>query len=178
MVLFGFLLLVVAEIAALVAVADRIGVFQAVGLLIVVSLCGPWLVRRAGFGVWRRAQERLALGGAPDREVLDGVLLLAAGLLICVPGFITDAIGILLLLPPVRAVVRRRASRRAADSLLFRFGGPEGPSARGRPSRWFGGGPGGVVDAASHRPPAGAPDAPTQADPDREPPEIPGPEGR
>jgi UPF0716 protein FxsA len=149
--LLGFVVLVAAEIVALVAVAGQIGVFTAIGLLVLVSLCGPWLVRRAGLGAWRRTAERLAAGGTPDRQVLDGFLLLAAGALICIPGFVTDALGLLLLLPPVRATVRRRLARRAANSLLVRFGVPRA----GRTPRRWGGGPwdgGDVVDAGSHRP--------------------------
>ena len=111
-VLVGLLLLAAAEVIVFVEVAHLIGVLLAVVLLLVVSACGPWLVRQAGFGTWRRAQERIQAGEAPGREILDGVVLLSAGVLISVPGFITDAVGMVLLLPPARAAARRLAVRR------------------------------------------------------------------
>ena len=144
MVLLGIAVLLAAEIAALVSVAARIGVLPAIGLLVVVSLCGPWLVRRAGLGVWRRARASVATGAAPDRALLDGVLLLLAGLLICIPGFVTDAAGILLLLPAVRAALRRRIARRAAKSVIWRLGSPGVPGA----GRWFRGDE--IIEASSH----------------------------
>lgn len=103
----GVVVFFVAEIYVLVRVASAIGTLPCVLLLLAVSACGPWLVRRAGLGVWRRARLRLAEGEVPGRELLDGLLLLAAGVCITVPGFITDAIGVLLLLPPVRLLARR-----------------------------------------------------------------------
>jgi UPF0716 protein FxsA len=116
-VLVGLLILAAVELTAVIEVAMRIGGVLTVLLLFGVSACGPWLVRRAGFGVWRRARERLQFGEVPGREAVDGTMLLLAGLLICIPGFVTDALGLLLLLPPVRAGVRvlilRRFTRRA-----------------------------------------------------------------
>jgi UPF0716 protein FxsA len=160
MVLFGVFALIAAELLALVAVAERIGVFSAVGLLIVVSLCGPWLVRRAGWRSLQRARACLAAGESPDREVLDGIVRLLAGVLVCIPGFVTDAIGLALLLPPVRALARRRISRRAARSVVFRYGGPGGRSGRWMAGRGLGDE---VVDASSHRaPPDPPPGHPTR----------------
>lgn len=141
-VLLALVVLVIVEVAAVIAVAQQIGAFEAIGLLVLVSLCGPWLVRRAGFGVWRRAQARVIGGQSLDQEARDGLLLLGAGLLICVPGFVTDVFGILLLLPPVRALVRRRINRRAALGLVARFGGPGAGGGRWRGGR--------VLDADSH----------------------------
>ncbi|MGI8753629.1 MAG: FxsA family protein [Acidimicrobiales bacterium] len=94
------------------------GVLPAILAQVVISASGPWLVRRAGFGVWRRTREGLAAGEVPGREVLDGVVLLAGGVLVCIPGFVTDVVGLLLLLPPARSlagrIVGRRLARRAA----------------------------------------------------------------
>ena len=146
LVLAGLLLLV-AELAVVVEVARQIGVLTAVVLLVAVSALGPWLVRRVGFGVWRRAAERLDAGELPGREAVDGLLLLAAGVLICVPGFITDAVGILLLAPPVRALLRGVAGRRLARRVRTFAGPGAGP--------WPPGAGSGVVDAASHRAPGG-----------------------
>jgi len=126
------LLLAVAEVFVFVEVAHLIGVLLAVVVVVVVSACGPWLVRRAGFGTWRRAQDRMRTGEAPGRELLDGVGLLVAGGLISVPGLITDAIGVFLLLPPVRAAVGRTALHRLRRRLDGRLAGAMGGAARGR----------------------------------------------
>jgi UPF0716 protein FxsA len=100
----------VAEVAAFVAVGEHIGFGWAILLLIGVSALGPMLVKRVGLGVLARTQDRLAQGDTPTRGLLDGVVVLAAGVMICVPGFVSDALGLLLLLGPVR-------------HLLIRFGG-------------------------------------------------------
>jgi UPF0716 protein FxsA len=109
--LLGACLLFVAEVFAFVAVGEHIGFGWAVLLLIGVSVLGPFLVKRVGLGVLARTQKRLDLGELPSRELLDGVVVLAAGVLICVPGFITDALGLLLLISPVRHVLIRWSGR-------------------------------------------------------------------
>src|ERR1700730_225265 len=110
----------VAEVYVIVQVAHHIGVLATLGLLLLISASGPWLVRRTGLGVWRRAQTRLNEGEVPGREMVDGVLLLAAGLLLTVPGVLSGIAGVLLLLPPVRAVVRLLGSRWLARRAVIR----------------------------------------------------------
>ena len=108
-VVVALLLLVVVpliELYVLVQVASAIGVWNAIGLLLLISIVGAWIVKRQGMAMWRRAQLQLDAGRVPAKEVADGVLLLLAGILLLVPGFVTSAIGVLLLLPPVRALVR------------------------------------------------------------------------
>src|SRR4051812_980873 len=75
--------------------------------MIAISLFGFWLVKREGLGTWRRAQAQLRAGEVPAGEAVDGALIAGAGLLLIVPGFVTDAIGLLLLLPPLRWPARR-----------------------------------------------------------------------
>ena len=105
-VLVAFVLLVIGEIWVALQVAHQIGALATIGLLVVISASGPWLVRRQGAGLWQRATRRLNQGEVPGREAADGGLLLVAGVLLTVPGFITGALGALLLLGPVRALVR------------------------------------------------------------------------
>jgi UPF0716 protein FxsA len=105
--LAGVLIFVAAEIAAFVAVGLQIGFGWAVLLLIGLSALGPFAVRRVGLGVLTRTQERLAAGEVPTRQVLDGVLILAGGAMICLPGFISGALGLLLMVGAVRDVVVR-----------------------------------------------------------------------
>ncbi len=101
-----FLVAPLVELAVIISVAASIGVFNTIGLLILVSLVGAWLARREGAGVLRRIQGALSRGEMPSNEVADGGLILLAGALMIAPGFISDALAILLLLPPTRALVR------------------------------------------------------------------------
>jgi UPF0716 protein FxsA len=129
MFLVGAALFFVAEVVAFVLVGEHIGFGWAILLLIGVSLLGPMLVKRVGLGVLARTQDRLARGDLPTWELLDGVVVLAAGIMICVPGFISDALGLLLLIGPIRRLVVRIGGRRVARRVEVM-----------RPGRW------GVVD--------------------------------
>ena len=95
------------EIFVFVQVGQWIGYGWAVVALIAIALFGIWLVKREGLGTWRRAQAQMRAGEIPAGEVVDGALIAGAGLLLIVPGFITDAIGLLLLLPPLRWPARK-----------------------------------------------------------------------
>jgi UPF0716 protein FxsA len=106
------LALPVAELVVLVQVAGEVGVLETIALLVLVSMVGVWLAKRAGLGVLRRLRRAQAEGRPPSREVADGALILLAGFLLLLPGFISDAAGIALLLPPVRAGVRVLVARR------------------------------------------------------------------
>jgi UPF0716 protein FxsA len=128
MVLLVLFVWFVAEIAAFVAVAESIGVLLAVVLVLVVSASGPFLVRRAGLGVLAHARVRLARGEPPERELLDGVVLLAGGALVCIPGFVGDVIGLALLVAPIRHLVIRLAGRSVARHVQRDFVGRFGPS--------------------------------------------------
>jgi len=109
-VLFVFVPIV--ELAVIIQVGQAIGVVETLLLMVLVSIAGAWLVKREGIGVWRRAQRQLDTGVMPGRELVDGVLIMVAGALLLLPGFVSDCLGILLLLPPVRAVVRGLVIRR------------------------------------------------------------------
>lgn len=137
--LLVILLLAIAELVVIVQVAHLIGWLDAIGLLVLVSIVGGWLVKRSGLGVLRRVQRHLEAGEIPHRELLDGAMVLAAGVLLFIPGFITAAVGLALLVPPVRAGIRhfvaRRMERRLGTGYTF---------AR-RGFIWFGTG-GSVID--------------------------------
>lgn len=130
----GFVLVIlipIAEIWTAIQVAHHIGWLATIALLALFSAFGPSLVRRQGSGVWRRARRRLDEGEVPGREAIDGVLLLIAGGLLTFPGFITGVLGLLLLLPPVRSVVRvvsakwlARKVGRSSITVMTSFGGP------------------------------------------------------
>ena len=116
-----FLIVPFAELFVLIRVGQVIGALPTIGLLIAVSVIGAWLVKREGFATLARARERIEARQVPGREIVDGVLILFAGALLVTPGFLTDVLGVLLLLPPVRATMRATTVRwlaRRADIRL------------------------------------------------------------
>lgn len=111
-ILFLLLLAVpIAELYVIVQVAGALGFFETLVLLIGISIAGAFLLKQQGLATWVRFQDSLARGQIPAREVTDGALILVGGALLLTPGFLTDAVGLVLLLPPTRAVVKS-ASRR------------------------------------------------------------------
>lgn len=104
-----FVVVPLVELFVLIQVGQVIGVWWTIGLLILMSVAGGWLMKREGVGVYRRIREAVAAGRVPGKELADAFLILLGGALMLTPGFVTDAFGIALLLPPVRAVVRRVA---------------------------------------------------------------------
>jgi UPF0716 protein FxsA len=102
-----FILYTLAELAAIIFVAKAVGVLTTLLLLLVFSLAGAWLAKREGLAAWRRFQFATAEGRVPTREVADGAMVLLAGALLLVPGFLTDVLGLLLLIPATRGLARR-----------------------------------------------------------------------
>ncbi|MEP6953509.1 MAG: FxsA family protein [Solirubrobacteraceae bacterium] len=121
-----FIVIPIVEIFAIVTVGQAIGVWWTIALLIVDSILGAMLMRSQGRAAWRRFNEGIAEGRAPAREVLDGVLVIFGGALLLTPGFVTDVLGALFLIPPTRAVLRRVLVRRFAARMIVsappRFG--------------------------------------------------------
>lgn len=103
----------IAELWVLVELASVLGVGLTVLLVVAVSVLGLFVVRAEGLKAWRRVQATLAEGRMPGAEVLDGALLLLGGVLVLIPGLLTDAVGLVLLLPPGRRWVRGQVRRRA-----------------------------------------------------------------
>lgn len=107
-----FLVVPIAELYVIVQVAGGIGVPETILLLIGISILGAWLAKVAGLSVLNRLQRTVRAGRVPSAEVVDGALVLFAGALMITPGFLSDCLAILLLLPPTRAVVRTTILRR------------------------------------------------------------------
>jgi UPF0716 protein FxsA len=107
-----------AELFVLIKVAEAIGVLYAILLLLVSWPVGTWVLREQGRAAWRRLSNAVAAGRSPGREVLDGALILIGGLLLIVPGFIADVIGLLALLPPTRALMRRQLARNLQSRIV------------------------------------------------------------
>ncbi|GAC1317402.1 MAG: hypothetical protein NVSMB25_05000 [Thermoleophilaceae bacterium] len=113
-------------------VPDAIGPPATIGLVIASSLLGGWLLKQQGRLVWRRFAGALGAGRLPSQEIVDGVLVLLGGAFLIVPGFVTDVIGLFLLLPPTRPLARRAVEswlRRRGVSLFSSF--PRRPAPPG-----------------------------------------------
>jgi UPF0716 protein FxsA len=115
-----FIALPLVELYVILKVGDAIGVLWTIALLAADSVLGSLLLRSQGRSVWRRFNNALAEGKVPHREVLDGVLVIFGGAFLITPGFVTDVIGLLLLLPPTRAIIRRTLTRRLGQSRQVR----------------------------------------------------------
>jgi UPF0716 protein FxsA len=118
-----FIVLPLAELYLILKVGDLIGVPLTILLLAADSVIGSLLLRSQGRAAWRRLNEALAAGRIPHREVQDGALVVFGGAFLITPGFITDVIGLLMLLPPTRPLVRRlvmRALTRRAERRMAR----------------------------------------------------------
>jgi len=132
-----FIVVPIAELYVIIQVGQEIGVLPTIGLLIADSVLGSMLMRSQGRAAWRNFNAAVAAGRVPAREVLDGALVIFGGALLLTPGFLTDLLGLLLLLPPTRAFFRGALVRRFASGLLVSVAGaarrPGGASAAGQP---------------------------------------------
>lgn len=126
-----------AEIFVIIKVGEAIGVLATIAILIGDAVLGAWIMRSQGRAVWRRFNRALAERRVPARELVDGVLVIFGGALLIAPGFITDVIGALFLLPPTRALLRRGLLRRMTRGLWggnwwsWRSSRPAGPVPSG-----------------------------------------------
>jgi UPF0716 protein FxsA len=107
-----FIIVPLAELYVILKVGDAIGAVWTILLLAADSVLGSVLLRTQGRAVWARFNTTLAEGKMPHREVMDGVLVIFGGAFLITPGFLTDIVGLTLLIPPTRAVVRRLVVRR------------------------------------------------------------------
>ncbi|HET9203333.1 MAG TPA: FxsA family protein [Acidimicrobiia bacterium] len=107
-----FVLVSLAEMAAFLWVGSQIGFAWALGIALATAVIGAFLVKREGLSTLGRIKARMNAGQVPGRELSDGAAILVAGAFLMSPGFITDTIGFLLLVPSVRTRVHRVLSRR------------------------------------------------------------------
>lgn len=135
----GVMVLIIAEIVVFVLVADAIGLGWALLLALATMVLGAYLLKKEGVRGWHRFRSAVAEGRPPGREAGDGLVGLGGALLLLAPGFLTAAAGLLLFLPPVRALgraqVRRWAESRISPAAAGGFFGPRVVRAeRGEPS--------------------------------------------
>ena len=119
------------EIYVIVQIGHVIGAWWTILLLLADGAFGTWLVRREGRRAWHGLTQALAQGRMPAGELTDGILVLVGGTLMLAPGFLTDVVGVLFLLPLTRPLGRRLLARFVADRLIATPGG--GPLGGGRP---------------------------------------------
>jgi UPF0716 protein FxsA len=122
--LFALLIVVpVVELWIIVQVAHQIGFLDTLGLLILISIGGAFLLKQQGMATWRRMQTALARGEMPGKEMTDAFLVMLGGALLLTPGFLSDVFGIIFLLPPTRAMFKGVAGRVLAGWVNRRTGG-------------------------------------------------------
>ncbi len=121
-----FLALPIVEIYIIVQVGSIVGGWNTIGLMILISVIGAWMVRREGLSIIAKVQRQLVEGSLPTKQLVDGLLVAFAGALMLTPGFLTDAIGLLLLLPPTRVIARTALIARFRNRVQDRgaFSGP------------------------------------------------------
>jgi UPF0716 protein FxsA len=125
-----FIVVPIAEILVLIQVGQAIGPWWTIALLIADSILGAMLLRAQGRAAWRRFGAAMQAGRVPAREVIDGALIIAGSVLLVTPGFLTDAFGLMLLIPPTRAVVRAIVARRLAHRMIASVTTRRDPRAR------------------------------------------------
>lgn len=135
-----FIIVPLAELYVILEVVGAaIGPYWTIALLAADSLLGTVLLRSQGRNAWRRFNEALQTGRMPHREVQDGIAIVFGGAFLITPGFLTDIVGLLLLIPPTRAVIRRYAGHLIAKRMTTRVEAYEGPGRGERGRRRSGG---------------------------------------
>jgi UPF0716 protein FxsA len=130
----AFVIVPIVEIYVIIQVGRAIGPWWTILLLIADSIFGSWLIAHEGRRAWQALTVALSSGRMPSRELADGALILVGGTLMLSPGFVTDAVGILLILPFTRPFARAALTRMVSRRLLTaRHPGPgsPGPVVRG-----------------------------------------------
>ena len=122
-----FIVVPIAELAVIIQVGSMIGVWWTIALLIADSVLGAMLMRSQGRAAWRRFNDAVRSARVPAREVADGVLVIFGGALLLTPGFLSDILGALFLLPPTRALIRKVFLRRAMSRITVTMAGAAMP---------------------------------------------------
>ena len=118
--LFGlaFIAVPIAELLIFIWIQDRIGLGWTLLGIVATALIGASLVRRQGLNVWSKFQSELAAGGVPGNQIAHGAMVLVGGALLLTPGYLTDTVGFLLMVPVIREVVRKSFARFFAGRIV------------------------------------------------------------
>jgi UPF0716 protein FxsA len=120
----AFIVVPLLELYVIIEVGQAIGLVPTILILLADSILGAALLRSQGRTVWRRFNAVTREGRVPHREILDGVMVIFGGALLLTPGFLTDVLGVLLLLPPTRAGIRRLVARLLSRRVVLSVAGP------------------------------------------------------
>ena len=137
-----FIVVPIAELYVIIQVGEAIGVWPTLALLLLDAVLGSLLLKHQGRGAWRRFNEALAERRFPGKEVADGLLIVIGGTLLLAPGFLTDIVGLFLLIPPTRAIARAVLKRFTVGRFtVIGIGGAGAGEFGGGPGRGSAGGP-------------------------------------
>ncbi|NDW04707.1 FxsA family protein [Jiella pacifica] len=131
---FLLLIIPVLEIAVFILVGNLIGLWPTLALVVLTAIVGSFLLKRQGLGTLRRIQAETNAGRVPARELVDGVMIMAAGILLLTPGLVTDTIGFLLFVPGIRSSIRSFISKRVV--VMAQGGGTTGFGRGGGGQEW------------------------------------------
>jgi UPF0716 protein FxsA len=134
LLLLVFIVVPILEIVVFIQAGEWIGLWPTLAGIVMTAVIGAALVRHQGLSVLRKAQSSLGEGRFPVAEVFDGLCLVIAGALLLTPGFLTDTAGFLLLIPPLRALLRQTVGRRMMASGRVEVWADGPPSPRPPPS--------------------------------------------
>jgi UPF0716 protein FxsA len=125
-----FAIIPAVELALLIYAGSHIGVLNTIAIVLLTAIVGAYMVRQEGLGVVYRIQSNLASGVFPAEELIDGAMVLVAGALLLTPGFITDALGFLMVIPATRGILKDVLKRFLKKRVIHVHGGwpPGGPS--------------------------------------------------
>jgi UPF0716 protein FxsA len=127
-----FIVVPIVELWVIIEIGSLIGVWPTIALLLADALLGSLLLRHQGRGAWRRFNAALQERRFPGREVADGLLIAIGGTLLLTPGFVTDIVGVIFLIPPTRAIVRRLLRGYMSRRLIVIGASGVGGAASGR----------------------------------------------
>lgn len=119
-----FVIVPLIEIYLLISIGGAIGALSTIGLVVFTALLGAWMLRKQSMAALKRVRDALDEGKPPARELLEGVILLIGGALLLTPGFVTDALGFICLLPPTRHWLLTRLTRRILTKYSANFTTP------------------------------------------------------
>ncbi|SHF18246.1 FxsA family protein [Devosia limi] len=132
--LLGFLLLPIIEIALFIKVGQWIGLWPTLALVVGAAVLGVALLRRQGLSVLTQMRSNVSAGKVPGQAIADTMMIGLAAMLLIIPGFFTDAIGLALLLPAVRAMIYKALASRVSvveTSSYRRYGPANDPTIKG-----------------------------------------------
>lgn len=118
-----FIIVPVIELALFILLKEQLGLLNSLIIIVITAFIGAALTKSQGRRALTNFQNATAMGKMPHKEMVDGLLILIAGAVLLTPGFLTDAVGFLLLLPPARAVVRKILTDKLASKVEVSIGG-------------------------------------------------------